>query len=278
LYAVGGGSVLDLVGLAASIYRRGVPLAKIPTTVMAQVDAAVGLKNAINFEGAKNLVGSFAPPHSVFVDYELLASLPKRHVANGVSEIVKLGLMLDDGLIGNLMALPASRWPDSRREFDGILRNAIAGIVDELSINPYEASLSRPLDFGHWLSPQLEMDDPNLLHGEAVSIDMAITLVMSAHRKLMRDSNVAALLDILDDWGLPTWHPGVTPDLVEDSLAKTCSHRGGQQNIPLCTGIGMHLIVHDISCQEVMAAVQRLGSRLRPKQSNVADQCFEESR
>jgi 3-dehydroquinate synthase len=254
LYAIGGGVILDVVGLAASIYKRGVALAKIPTTLMGQIDAGLGLKNAINYDGVKNSVGSFAAPHSVFVDFAFLQSLPFRHVANGVSEIIKFGLVLDPGIIADLVVLSPEDLARPESQFLIVIKKSICGMVDELSRNPYEMILQRSLDFGHWLSPQLELLDPDLLHGEAVSIDMALSLTVSLQRGMLHCRDWHAALGLLNAWGLPLTHEQVNETLVNASLERTIRHRGGSQNIPLCSGIGKYEIANDVCIEEVLRA------------------------
>lgn len=254
LYALGGGSVLDLVGFAASIYRRGVPLTKLPTTLIGQVDAAIGLKNAINMGGAKNLVGSFAPPYSVLLDFSLLDTLPARHWSNGIAEIIKLGLVTDAALIHELTGAGTQPAAPEGSTLRRALRRAIAGMVAQLSANPYEKSLQRAVDFGHWLSPQLEMADCALLHGEAVAIDMAVSLTVALQRGLLARDDWSGATRLLSSWRLPLTHRAVNETSIQDSLERTARHRGGVQNIPLCVGLGRHEFVDDLRALEVLQA------------------------
>lgn len=257
LFALGGGSVLDVVGFAASIFRRGVRLTKIPTSLLAQVDAAISLKNAINIGKGKNLVGSFAPPHSVLVDFRFLDTLALRHRSNGMAEIIKLGLMVDAPLI-NALAIASKRPMESRSTMYTIFRQAITGMACQLNRDPYEQLLQRAVDFGHWLSPQLEMADNTLLHGEAVAIDMAISLTVSLHRGHMSPKAWTFALGLLSSWNLPLSHDALDSALVKDSLKRTLQHRGGVQNIPMCMGIGSHEFFDDLRSDEVLQAHTRL--------------------
>src|SRR5690606_16962149 len=102
IIAIGGGVLTDVVGFAAASYRRGVPHIKVPTTLMGYVDASVGIKTGINFNGCKNRLGSFEPPRRVLLDRRLLGTLPRRHLENGVCEIIKLAVIADAGLIAML--------------------------------------------------------------------------------------------------------------------------------------------------------------------------------
>ncbi len=252
LFAIGGGAVLDLVGFAASIYRRGVAVTKIPTTLMAQVDAAVGLKNAINFNGTKNIVGSFCPPRSVLVDTRFLTSLPPRQFANGMAEILKIALVLDAGLFAAVAAAGPAHAEGAAQQ--DLYRRAIELMVRELNANPYEQILTRAVDFGHWLSPYVELQDPDLLHGEAVAIDIANSLMLSHRRGWLTAPAMAAALHAFRRFGLPLTHPLVSARTVQGALDGTVKSRGGRQNIPLCTGIGSHAFACDLTVAEVLAA------------------------
>lgn len=262
LYALGGGTVLDLVGFAASVYRRGTALTKLPTTLMGQVDAAIGLKNAINLDRCKNLVGSFAPPHSVLLDFSLLDTLPSRHWSNGMAEVIKLGLATDARLVHELAAAGTRPAAPEGSRLRQVFRRAISGMVAQLNANPYERSLQRAVDFGHWLSPQLEMADGDLLHGEAVAVDMALSLTVALRRGLLPAADWALALRLLASWQLPLDHPAVTQETIESSLESVVRHRGGSQQIPLCAGLGRHVFVNDLSSSELLQAQRQLHHHL----------------
>ncbi|WP_095588195.1 3-dehydroquinate synthase family protein [Actibacterium ureilyticum] len=261
LFAIGGGTVLDLVGFAASIYRRGVAVTKIPTTLMAQVDAAIGLKNAIIFEGAKNLVGSFYPPRSALIDVGFLKTLPDRHFSNGIAEILKIALVLDRDLFTRIETTVELSKHSNSDASEGIFVRAIELMVAELNKNPYENTLQRAVDFGHWLSPYIELKDGALLHGEAVAIDLANSLAISHRRGLITTAELDAGLRQLLRFGLPVCHDLITRETVHKALQGTVQSRGGKQNIPLCTGIGTHAFFDDVTVDEVVAANLELTRR-----------------
>src|SRR5689334_1526389 len=175
--AVGGGAVLDTVGYAAATAHRGVRLIRVPTTVLAQDDSAVGVKNGINAFGKKNFVGSFAPPHAVLNDFDLLLTLQDRDWRAGISEAVKVALLKD---------APFFAWIEHHaRELADRSLPAMAHLVHrsaELHLthiatsgDPFELGSSRPLDFGHWAAHKLEqLSRHELRHGEAVAIGIAL--------------------------------------------------------------------------------------------------------
>lgn len=174
---IGGGVLLDIVGFAASIYRRSTPYIRIPTTLIGLVDAGVGIKTGINFGREKNKIGTYAAPTVSYIDSSFLRTLNRRHIANGLAEIFKLALIkstdlmfllerhgnsiLDDGFFEAHHTLVATA--------DTIITTAIQLMLEELQPNLWEKNLERCVDFGHTFSPTIEMKDlPKLLHGEAV--------------------------------------------------------------------------------------------------------------
>jgi 3-dehydroquinate synthase len=177
LLAIGGGAVLDLVGYAAATAHRGIRLIRIPTTVLAQNDSGVGVKNGINAFGKKNFLGTFAPPYAVLNDFNFLTTLDDRDWRSGVAEAVKVALIKDkkffEFITQNTSALVQR---DSRTMQQLIYRCAqlhLEHIAN--SGDPFEMGSSRPLDFGHWVAHRLEyLTHYSLRHGEAVAIGIAL--------------------------------------------------------------------------------------------------------
>ncbi|KJK51718.1 2-epi-5-epi-valiolone synthase [Lentzea aerocolonigenes] len=261
IVAVGGGVLTDVAGLAASLYRRGTPYVRVPTTLIGQVDAAVGAKTGINLHGGKNRLGSYHPADHTLLDRGFLATLPQRHVANGLAEIVKMAVIRDAVLFGLLDAEveDLARIRLSGETGQRVMHRAITGMLAELEVNLWEHDLRRVVDFGHTISPAVEMAaDPVLLHGEAVSIDMALSCVLAAGRGLLGHADTARVLTLLRRAGLPVWNPvcdlGFLWSAVEDSVR----HRGGRQSIPLPSGIGTCVFVDDVTEDELRVCVSEL--------------------
>ena len=151
IIAIGGGVLTDVVGFVASSYRRSVPHIKVPTTLMGYVDASLGIKAGINFNGHKNRLGSFEPPLRVLLDKSFLKTLPERHILNGVCEIIKLAIIKDAELF-SLLELYGANSVTTRFQDDiggSILDRAISGMLEELQANLFEQNLARKVDFGH---------------------------------------------------------------------------------------------------------------------------------
>src|SRR5258706_13667440 len=180
--AIGGGALLDAVGFAAATAHRGMRHVRIPTTVLAQADAGVGIKNGINAFGKKNFIGNFSPPVAVINDFEMLASLPARERRAGYIEAIKVALIRDKDFFEAI-----------EKNISG-LREFKASTVEELIYHcaeahvrhiatggdPFEHGSARPLDFGHWAAHKLEqLSEFRIHHGEAVAIGIGLDVIYS---------------------------------------------------------------------------------------------------
>lgn len=255
IIAIGGGVLTDVVAFAASIYRRGVPHIKIPTTLMGYVDAAIGIKCGINFNGNKNRIGSFEPPVSVLLDRSFLKTLPHRHIMNGLGEIIKLAVILDAEIFGWLEKNGVSCIKNHFQSplAETILERAIDVMIDELAPNLYEGNLTRAVDFGHTFSMVYEMDPcRDILHGEAVLIDIIFSVFLASTRGILSKKDTNRILTLIA--GLPYQLPftrKVTPAVLWDSLIERAYHRNGLQRIPLPSGIGQCVFVNDVTLDEL---------------------------
>jgi 3-dehydroquinate synthetase/predicted NBD/HSP70 family sugar kinase len=264
--AIGGGVVLDIVGLAANLYRRGVPYVRVPTTLLALVDAAVGVKTGVNFLGKKNRLGTYYPPSLALLDRAFLATLDTRHVCNGLAEILKIALVKDRALFAlleaNAEALVRGRLQGGEVA-DEVIRRAIEGMVRDLEPNLWEQVMERLVDFGHTFSPAVEMHAlPGLLHGEAVAVDMAFCAVLSYGRSLLSAADRDRVLAVTRRLQLPVTDALCAPGFLWDALAETTRHRGGLQRLPLPAGIGAAVFVNDLTRAEVDAAARTLDALL----------------
>lgn len=268
--AIGGGVVMDLVGFAASLFRRGIPYLRVPTTLMGLIDAGIGIKTGIDFDRHKNRLGTYYAPKAVYLDASFLATLDDREFCNGVAEIVKIGLVKDNALLGALNSEAAAFRREKGLGGDRhryILRQAISGMLEELEDNLWEDRLERVVDFGHTFSPAIEMARlPGLLHGEAVSIDMAICLGLARNRNLITAAEFSDALLLLATFDLPVFDEVCTPGFLERALADATLHRDGLQRVPLPGPIGSHRFVNDISTKELAVACADLEEFLARRQ------------
>ncbi|MCB9764504.1 MAG: 2-epi-5-epi-valiolone synthase [Alphaproteobacteria bacterium] len=251
LISFGGGTVMDLVTFAASWIRRGIKHIRLPTTLVGQVDAAVGVKGAVNFAGKKSALGCYHAPDQVFVLPLLLRTLQRGRISEGLSEIIKMAVIRDPRLF-RLLEADGRALLDSGFETPAdsgveVIRRAILGMLEELEPNLYEdRTWERPVDFGHSISPALEARVGfGLHHGHAVAIDMAMCSALSAARGLMPTTELDRMLKLLHDLELPTWHEALTPELFDAAIRDCTEHRGGQPNVVLPLAMGRITIIGD---------------------------------
>lgn len=279
LIAIGGGVLLDVAGLAASLYRRGLPYIRVPTTLMALIDAGIGIKTGVNFDAHKNRIGAYFPPQRAYLDSTFLKTLDDRHISNGIAEIIKMAIIKDARLFElleeNVGTVIADRF-SGRPAYREILVRATVGMLDELSCNLWEKVLERVVDYGHTFSPTLEMAAlPELLHGEAVAIDMALSLVLAAQRNLIDSRQLGRALELIDAYHLPTYHLRCEENLLTRALSESTSHRDGLQRVPLSKGIGRAVFVNDLSRAEIRSAAGYL--RVRASRSAQSQPTFSPS-
>jgi 3-dehydroquinate synthase len=266
--AVGGGVLLDIVGFAASLYRRSTPYVRVPTTLIGIVDAGVGVKTGVNFESHKNRLGTYFAPALALLDKTFLRTLDERHVCNGLAEILKIALIKDRELFELLEAhgpelLRTRLQPTSAHDDTGqqVLERAIHGMLQELQPNLWEHELHRLVDYGHTFSPSIEMRAlPDLLHGEAVNVDMALTTVIAHGRGLVTEQDTSRIGRVMRRLRLPQYHPVCDATSLITALEDTVRHRDGYQRLPLPVGIGDARFVNDVTPEEIARAVDTLAA------------------
>jgi len=172
--AFGGGIVNDVAGFLAAIFMRGVPVLQIPTTLLAQVDAAVGGKTGVNLVSGKNLVGSFHQPLAVLIDPEVLKTLPEREYRAGLFEIIKCGVIRSPRLFDLLMDRRRDVLAQDPAVVDEIIGESVRIKAEVVSADEKEGDLRRILNFGHTIGHALEAETAyaRFLHGEAVAFGM----------------------------------------------------------------------------------------------------------
>jgi 3-dehydroquinate synthase len=273
LIALGGGAVLDMAGFAAAVAHRGVRHIRVPTTVLAQNDSGVGVKNGINAFGKKNFTGAFAPPTAVFNDSTFLSTLDPRDWRSGMAEAVKVSLIKEAAffrwLEANAGPLNARELPAMEKliyECARLHMEHIAGSGD-----PFEKGSSRPLDFGHWSAHKLEqLTRYELRHGEAVAIGLALDSWYAHLAGLLGRDEAQAILDLLQNLGFELYHPAL--EWEDDSgqlriwqgLREFREHLGGRLTIMLLEAIGKGIEVHRIEEPGIRASIRKLKAMHQP--------------
>ena len=268
IIAIGGGAVLDAAGYAAATAHRGIRLIRLPTTVLAQNDAGVGVKNGINAFGRKNFLGTFAPPFAVINDLDFLNTLNVRDLRSGIAEAIKVGLIRDRAFFDSLYSARAEL-----ACFDSFAMERMIVRCAELHLehiassgDPFENGSSRPLDFGHWNAHKLEeLTGSELRHGEAVAIGIALDSLYSRHQGLIGDLDLHRILTILEDIGFMLYHPALSWLDVDKALSEFREHLGGELSIPLLEGIGRKIEVHEIDVQLMKRCIGMLAERAAHK-------------
>jgi 3-dehydroquinate synthase len=267
---VGGGAVLDVAGYVAATTHRGVRTIRIPTTVLGQNDAGIGVKNGFNAFGTKNYIGTFAPPFAVINDGDFISTLCDRDARAGMAESIKVALVRDREFF---------RWLEThaedlaRREADAmdymIRRGAelhMTHITE--SGDPFERGSARPLDFGHWVAHKLEMiSEHRLRHGEAVAIGMAVDSRYSVEAGLLKEDALERICTLMRRIGLPLWADvlpaadGERRSVILDGLEEFREHLGGRLTVTLLRDIGDSIEVHHMDENRILSALRWLEAR-----------------
>jgi 3-dehydroquinate synthase len=264
--AIGGGSLLDMVGYAAAVSHRGVKHIRIPTTVLSQNDSGVGVKNSINYFGKKNFLGTFAPPVAVFNDDQFLLTLTDRDYRSGISEAIKVSLIKDatffEWLENNAAALVAR---DMKTMKYLIKRCAELHLNHIAGLDPFEKGSSRPLDFGHWSAHKLEqLTNFKVLHGEAVAMGIALDTVYSNLSGRLSTDETHRIVNLIKKVGFEITHPLLevtgndSPILI--GLQEFREHLGGELTIMLLNQIGVGVEVHEMDAALIKKAGEVLKS------------------
>ena len=258
---IGGGSVIDAIGYAAATVHRGLRLIRMPTTVLAQNDAGIGVKNAVNYSGRKNYLGTFTLPFAVINDFDFLETLSARDRRAGMAEAVKVALIKDreffDWLYRERHCLAA---------FEHKATETLVTRCAELHLqhtqasgDPFEQGSARPLDFGHWSAHRLEeLSQADLRHGEAVAIGVALDSLYSNACGMIDDADLDLILSILKDLGFNLYHPKLAELDIGLALEDFREHLGGRLCITVLAAIGRGIEIHEVDLDKMTRCVERL--------------------
>jgi len=258
--AIGGGAVLDAVGYAAAIFHRGVRHIRFPTTVLAQGDSGVGVKNAVNSLGLKNLIGTFAPPWGIINDSAFIDCLPSREKRAGMAEAVKVALIRDDNFFRWIESNHAALAQFSSPHLDHLIKDCAELHMRQIRLggDPFETGSARPLDFGHWSAHKLELLSQNELnHGEAVAIGVALDTRYSVLSGLLAAGEDERVVRVLKRLGFTLWHEALRQKNAKGELSLLQGledfqeHLGGELTITLLADIGRGVEVHEMNAERI---------------------------
>lgn len=259
--ALGGGAVGDLAGFVAATYMRGVNFVQLPTTLLAQVDAAIGGKTAIDHPRAKNLVGAFHQPRVVLVDPTALTTLPEREFRSGLAEVVKHGIVLDADYFADLeknrVALVAREIETLTRVVAGSCRLK-ASVVER---DEQEAELRAVLNYGHTIGHAVEAVTgyARWTHGEAVSLGIAAEARLAERLGVGSRETANRQIELLRAVGLPVRDSGAAPSAVLEALGRDKKSREGRVPFVLAPEIGRFTVVFDVPREAVLETLRELG-------------------
>ena len=270
--AIGGGAVLDMVGYAAATAHRGVRLIRVPTTVLAQNDSGVGVKNGINAFGKKNFLGSFATPYAVLNDFVFLTTLNDRDWRSGIAEAVKVALIKDGDFFEFISSHAQALAQRDMAAMQQLIYRCAQLHLQHIATSgdAFEKGSSRPLDFGHWAAHKLEqLTDYRLRHGEAVAIGIALDSTYSYLKGLLCWSDWQQIMNTLTALGFELFVPELAPAKNEQNHPSQCpfqglnefrEHLGGELTLMLLQGLGQGIEVHEVDLSLYRQAISLLAN------------------
>jgi 3-dehydroquinate synthase len=261
LITFGGGVIGDLAGFAAATYLRGIALVHVPTTLLAQVDSAIGGKVGVNHALGKNLIGSFHQPHAVIIDPSVLATLPRREFRAGLYEVVKYGMTSSPSLFERLVREQTAIFARNPDVLAAIIAESCRIKASVVAADEREAGLRRILNFGHTAGHALEAVTRyrRFRHGEAIAYGMLVAADLAVHRGALAERDRKALADLITSLGpLPPIADVSTAQMLE-AMSHDKKVVAGRLHYVLPTAIGAFAIVDDVSEKELKAAMKRVG-------------------
>ncbi len=279
LVAIGGGALTDAAGFVAAVYLRGVPIVQVPTTLVGQIDAALGGKTAVDLPEGKNLVGAFHQPVAFVADVSLLATLPPRQLRAALGEAVKMGALGDDRLLelieedGEMIAC-GERRPFESGSLAELVERCVWAKVEVASADERESGPRMTLNLGHTIGHGIEAAAgySRILHGEAVAYGLRGAFAISRALDITPPERARRVIALLDRLGLGVEPPPVSPESVAEHMATDKKHALGRLSWVLPTATGV-VIRSDVPAEAVaagLAAALRLPRRDAAVTSSVA--------
>jgi 3-dehydroquinate synthase len=259
--ALGGGAVGDLAGFVASTYMRGVPFVQVPTTLLAQVDAAIGGKTAVNLPEGKNLVGTFAQPRLVVADVDTLATLPERELRSGLAEVAKYALTVDHELLDMLERDPGPVMARDPATLERLVARCVAAKAGAVAEDERDHGRRLVLNYGHTLGHALERLDAfaGRSHGEAVAVGMVFAARLAEARGVAPAGLAARTGRLLASFGLETDGSLPSPDDILSAFRLDKKYRGGVRFV-LLEDVGRPVVVDDVTDDELRGLLQSMGA------------------
>jgi len=265
IVAVGGGVIGDVVGFAAATFLRGVQIAHVPTTLLAQVDSSIGGKVGVNHQLGKNLIGAFHQPITVVADPLLLETLPRREFRAGLYEIIKYGVISSRELFDRLVQDLTHIFARKTEVLVPVIAESCRIKATIVSKDEHESGLRRTLNFGHTAGHAIEAVSryKRLRHGEAVAYGMLVAADIAVSRKMFTETDRSSLAKLISQLGpLPSVNDLSTKQILE-AIRRDKKLLKGRLHVVLPTTIGETTIVDDVTEREIQQALLTIGIRAR---------------
>src|SRR6266850_6185041 len=259
--ALGGGAVGDLAGFVAATYMRGMNFVQVPTTLLAQVDASIGGKTAIDHPRAKNLIGAFYQPRLVLADTAALLTLPERELRSGLAEVIKHGVVLDAAYFDEVERDAAALIRRDPVTLERIVAGSCRLKGSVVERDEQEAELRHVLNYGHTIGHAIEAVTgyKRFAHGEAVSLGMVAEAGVAERLGLAATETRARQVRLLETMGLPVREVGEAPERVIEAMARDKKGKEGRVPFVLAPEIGRFRIVFDVPKPVILEALAELG-------------------
>jgi 3-dehydroquinate synthase len=262
IVAIGGGVVGDTAGFAAATYLRGIPVVQVPTTLLAQVDSAIGGKVGVNHALGKNLIGAFHQPAVVAIDTSLLETLPRREFRAGLYEVIKYGVITSRGLFDRVAGSLKPLFNRDEASLLAVVKESSAIKVRVVETDEREHGLRRILNFGHTTGHALEAVTryKRFLHGEAVAYGMLAAAEVGVGRGVMTSADRDSLASVIANMGpLPAIADVHVPEVLE-AVGHDKKVIQGQLHFVMPKSIGTCEVVTDVTKEELAAALGAIGA------------------
>ncbi len=258
LIALGGGVVGDITGFTASIFMRGINFIQIPTTLLAQVDASVGGKTAVNHKSGKNLIGSFYQPQCVICDSIFLATLEATEISAGLAEIIKYGLIFDSEFFQWLQKNMQQILSNDRAAVDYVIQRSCAIKAEIVAQDEKEQSVRALLNFGHTFGHAIEKltGYGNWTHGDAVAVGMVLAARLSENMSLITPEDVQNIEEILTAANLPISLPNIDPAELLAAMQSDKKVKDRNIQLVLLKNIGEAFLTADYSQEDLVNILQ----------------------
>lgn len=266
LLALGGGVAGDVGAFLASIYMRGIPVVQVPTTLLAQVDSAIGGKTGVNLKAGKNLLGTFHQPLAVLVDPDLLATLPERQYRSGLFEAMKYGVIRNSAIFELMEANRDALLRRDGRLLEILIAACIRVKAEVVSADEREGGERRILNFGHTIGHALEAEThyTQLLHGEAVGWGMIAASLIGAEMQVTDAATAQRIISLVQAYG-PLPKVKVDGKRIVKRLLSDKKTVGGTPHFVLATAVGSVGVVNNVPSRSVIAAVKEMVRMVKAK-------------